>query len=95
MELVTEIPVSRTRYSRIQDVDFDNLEFGKYVSDHMLICDYTGGEWHAPRNDDSTRGRGLLIIRSVMDDVQVTSADGTVVRMARRIGSPGPPGTGS
>jgi branched-chain amino acid aminotransferase len=49
MELLTEIRVSKTRYSRIQEVDFNHLEFGKHVSDHMLICDYANAEWHTPR----------------------------------------------
>ena len=40
MELLTEIVVRKTNHSRIREVDFENLEFGKYVSDHMLICDY-------------------------------------------------------
>jgi len=40
MELTTYIPVRKTNQSRIQDVDFNNLEFGKYVSDHMLVCDF-------------------------------------------------------
>jgi len=30
-------------------VDFDHLEFGKHVSDHMLVCDYYDGEWHQPQ----------------------------------------------
>ena len=45
MELTTEIFVRKTPHSKIRDVDFENLEFGKYVSDHMLICDYKNGEW--------------------------------------------------
>lgn len=49
MELLTEIAVRKTNHSRIKEVDFDNLEFGKYVSDHMLICDYANGEWNAPQ----------------------------------------------
>lgn len=49
MELLTEINVRKTNHSRIQEVDFDNLEFGKFVSDHMLICDYADGEWGAPQ----------------------------------------------
>jgi len=40
MELLTEIVVRKINHSRIREVDFENLEFGKYVSDHMLICDY-------------------------------------------------------
>jgi branched-chain amino acid aminotransferase len=48
MELLTEMPVRKTNHSRIHEVDFNHLEFGKYVSDHMLICDYSNGEWHTP-----------------------------------------------
>jgi branched-chain amino acid aminotransferase len=49
MELLTEIPVRKTTHSKIHDVDFERLEFGKYVSDHMLVCDYDDGEWHQPQ----------------------------------------------
>lgn len=49
MELLTDIVVRRTNQSRIGEVDFDNLEFGKHVSDHMLICDYHDGEWQTPQ----------------------------------------------
>lgn len=45
MELIADIPVRKTTHSRIDEVDFDNLEFGKYVSDHMLLCDYANGDW--------------------------------------------------
>jgi branched-chain amino acid aminotransferase len=48
-ELTTSIPTRKVAHSRIHEVDFDNLEFGKYVSDHMLICDYSGGEWQRPQ----------------------------------------------
>ncbi|MES2371383.1 MAG: branched-chain amino acid aminotransferase [Bacteroidota bacterium] len=48
MELTTEIQVRKTSHSKLAEVDFSNLEFGKYISDHMLVCDYYDGEWHAP-----------------------------------------------
>ncbi len=48
MELLTDIPVKKVYRSRITEVDFDNLEFGKYVSDHMLVCDFKQGHWHHP-----------------------------------------------
>ena len=38
MELTAGIPLRKTNHSRIHDVDFNNLEFGKYISDHMLVC---------------------------------------------------------
>ncbi|MEP6700036.1 MAG: branched-chain amino acid aminotransferase [Bacteroidota bacterium] len=45
MELLTGITVRKTNHSKIHEVDFNDLEFGKYVSDHMLVCDYADGEW--------------------------------------------------
>lgn len=44
-ETTLDIPVRKTTHSKIREVDFDNLEFGKYVTDHMLLCDYDNGEW--------------------------------------------------
>ena len=48
MELLTGIPIRKTAHSKIDSVDFNALEFGKYTSDHMLICDYANGEWFSP-----------------------------------------------
>lgn len=45
MELTAYINVRKTNHSRIREVDFNNLEFGKHVSDHMLVSDYAKGEW--------------------------------------------------
>ncbi len=47
MELVEDIAVRHVNHSRLEQVNFDHLEFGKYISDHMFICDYYQGEWHA------------------------------------------------
>src|ERR1700749_5029488 len=46
MELATEIKIRKTSHSRINEVDFNKLEFGNHIADHMLICDYCDGEWH-------------------------------------------------
>ena len=48
MELITDIAVRKTNHSKISEVDFDKLEFGKYIADHMLVCDYADGEWQQP-----------------------------------------------
>ena len=48
MEVLTSIPVKRVHRSSILEADFSNLEFGKYVSDHMLVCDYADGQWQQP-----------------------------------------------
>ena len=34
--------------SRINEVDFTNLEFGAVFTDHMFSCDYINGEWVNP-----------------------------------------------
>jgi len=49
MELTTEINIRKISRSRIHEVDFTHLEFGKYVSDHMLVCDFKNGEWQSPQ----------------------------------------------
>jgi branched-chain amino acid aminotransferase len=48
MELVTDIRVKKTLHSKLHEVDFEKLEFGKHVADHMLVCDYEDGEWKQP-----------------------------------------------
>jgi branched-chain amino acid aminotransferase len=49
---MTTIPATfatkRTPKSRISEVDFNNLEFGKYLSDHMLMVDFLNGKWQEP-----------------------------------------------
>jgi len=43
------INITKTKDSRINSVDFDNLPFGKVMSDHMFIADYQNGQWQNPR----------------------------------------------
>lgn len=42
------IPVQRVAKSRIKETDFNNLEFGKYIADHMVVADFTNGKWQEP-----------------------------------------------
>src|SRR6476620_1495797 len=49
MKQISTFPVVRTKNSRLAEVDFNRLEFGNYVSDHMLVCDYSDGEWNVPK----------------------------------------------
>ncbi len=42
------IEINRTENSRITNVDWDNLPFGKVFSDHMLVMDYSDGQWQKP-----------------------------------------------
>lgn len=48
MELTTEILIRKSAHPRVQEVDFNHLQFGKHFSDHMLICDFHDDEWHEP-----------------------------------------------
>jgi branched-chain amino acid aminotransferase len=45
---LAEIKVTRTTQSKINQVDWDNLPFGKVFSDHMLVMDFKNGEWCEP-----------------------------------------------
>ena len=40
-----DIQVTKTLKSRLSEVDFNNLPFGKYYTDHMLEVDYKDGQW--------------------------------------------------
>jgi len=42
-----DIQVTRIKRSRLHELDFDDLPFGKYFSDHMLEADYADGEWQS------------------------------------------------
>ena len=48
MTTLTTIPAETTKASRLSTTDFKNLEFGKYIADHMLVADFKGGKWHEP-----------------------------------------------
>ena len=43
------IQVTRTTNSRISEVDFSNIPFGRVFSDHMFIADYADGTWQDAR----------------------------------------------
>jgi len=58
--------------------NYDDGRVAIAVTDH--------GRWRAPRGDN--RGRGLSLMRELMDDVEITQrADGTVVTLVRTLGS--------
>lgn len=49
MPMQYTIPVTRTTESRRSSVDFQNLPFGKVISDHMFIVEFDGENWIDPR----------------------------------------------
>ena len=40
-----DISITRIERSKLQDLNLDNLPFGRYFTDHMLEADYENGEW--------------------------------------------------
>jgi branched-chain amino acid aminotransferase len=49
MVAAPKIDIERVLKSRLEDVDFKSLPFGKIFSDHMLMVDYVHGEWSNTR----------------------------------------------
>lgn len=44
-----EIKIDITPTSRLSQVDWNNLPFGKIFSDHMLVMDFKDGAWQEPK----------------------------------------------
>ena len=40
-----DISITKAERSKLQDLNLDNLPFGRYFTDHMLEADYENGEW--------------------------------------------------
>jgi len=43
------IDLTNVENSKINDVDFDNLLFGKVFTDYMFECDFKNGQWQTPK----------------------------------------------
>ena len=44
-----EIDIVKSNTSKIDQVDFNNLIFGRTFTDHMFYCDYENGQWQQPK----------------------------------------------
>lgn len=44
-----DIHIEKTPSTRLSQIDFNNLEFGKHTADHMLIVEYDNSAWKQPR----------------------------------------------
>jgi branched-chain amino acid aminotransferase len=83
------IPVQRATHSRIHEVDWDNLEFGQYTTDHMLISDYTDGEWQTPQilpfGDFSLSPTTLALHygQTIFEGMKVFRMDGGAIQIFR------------
>ncbi len=48
MEDTLQISINKTRHPRLQNLDYNNIQFAREYSDHMLITDFKNGEWQNP-----------------------------------------------
>lgn len=46
--ILNNIQITKTQHSRLSEVDFDDLPFGKIFSDHMFVMDFKDGKWQQP-----------------------------------------------
>ena len=53
--------------------------------DEVVLCIRDHGHWHAAAAPSDERGRGLKIIRAMVDEVDVQSGNGTTVVLRRRL----------
>ena len=42
---MSKIKTTKVTQSKLSDLDFDNIPFGRTFSDHMFVADYKDGEW--------------------------------------------------
>ncbi|MBU0695842.1 MAG: branched-chain amino acid aminotransferase [Bacteroidetes bacterium] len=40
-----DIKITKTQHSKLEDIDFDDIPFGKNTSDHMFVMEYADGAW--------------------------------------------------
>src|SRR5882762_1937346 len=45
MTVAMDVSITKVERSKLQDLNLDNLPFGRYFSDHMLEADYEDGKW--------------------------------------------------
>ncbi len=45
MTAAMDISITKAERSKLQDLNLDNMPFGKYFTDHMLEADFENGEW--------------------------------------------------
>jgi branched-chain amino acid aminotransferase len=44
-----DIKITKTKNSKLESIDFNNIPFGKLTSDHMFVMDYADGGWSSFR----------------------------------------------
>ncbi|MCW3094015.1 MAG: branched-chain amino acid aminotransferase [Ferruginibacter sp.] len=46
---VADFNIIKAGHSKLNDFSLENIQFGKYFSDHMLEVDYENGQWKTPQ----------------------------------------------
>lgn len=94
-----DIKISKSENTRIDGVDWNNLRFGVYFSDHVFISDYADGKWDNDRIEPygpmpiepamctlhygQTIFEGLKAFRSVNGGVNIFRPQKNALRMIR------------
>jgi branched-chain amino acid aminotransferase len=42
------VKIEINKKTKIDRIDFNNLDFGETFTDHMFVCDYSNGKWNTP-----------------------------------------------
>ena len=48
MDTTKDIKITLVEKSKLEGISLENVPFGKYFTDHMLVADYENGQWHTP-----------------------------------------------
>lgn len=48
-ETIPPIEITQVKTSKLEQVNFENLDFGKHYTDHMVVADYRDGAWERPK----------------------------------------------
>ena len=49
MIAVADFKINKAERSKLNDINLENIPFGKYFTDHMLEVDYENGAWQTPQ----------------------------------------------
>ena len=49
VQISSHVDIQKITNSKISQVDFSNLQFGRIFTDHMFICDFKDGKWQRPK----------------------------------------------
>ena len=48
MIAVGDFNITKIERSKLNDINLENIPFGKYMTDYMLEVDYENGKWQTP-----------------------------------------------